>query len=160
MAGSYYLRRSLTDKLRGNIIQTENITAIRSHQVYLKYLIFIVFMSLMHISVVLPDQLKHMSWFQLCLLSRDAAKNLRISSFTERGSQNWNAVVMFRVFNQNWAWWVTNTNEGYYFFLSLQTNFHFLFSSVAAEACIPALPHSERKRPGRAGGGISCEKSL
>lgn len=55
--------------------QTEIITAIRWHQVYLKYLIFMIFMLLMHISVVLPDQLKHVSWFQLCLLSRDAARN-------------------------------------------------------------------------------------
>lgn len=61
MAGSHYLRRNLTDKLGRNIIQTENITAIRLHQVYLKYLIFMIFMLLMHISVVLPDQLKHMS---------------------------------------------------------------------------------------------------
>lgn len=35
-----------------------------------------IFMLVMHMSVVLPDQLKHMSSFQLCLLSRDAAKNL------------------------------------------------------------------------------------
>lgn len=77
------------------------------------------------------------------------------SSFTKKGSQNWHAMVMFKVFNQNWAWWVTNTNEGYYSFPSLQTNFLFLFSSVASEACITALPHSERKRPGRA---ISCGK--
>lgn len=61
MAGSHYLRRNLTDKLGGKITQIEIITAIRLHQVYLKYLIFIIFMLLMHISVALPDQLKHMS---------------------------------------------------------------------------------------------------
>lgn len=92
------------------------------------------------------------------VVKRCCQEPLHASSFSKRGSQNWHAVVMFKVFNQNWAWWVANINEGYYSFLSLQTNFLFLFSSVASEAYVPALSHSERKRPGRARGDISCER--
>lgn len=49
-----------------------------------------IFMLLMHMYVVLPYQLKHMSSFQLCfVVKRCCQEPLHTSSFAKRRSQNW-----------------------------------------------------------------------
>lgn len=52
---------------------------------------------------------------------------------------------MFKVINQDWAWWHTNTNEWYYSFLSPQTTIFFLLSLGLLQASMIALFHLQSK---------------
>lgn len=75
MAGSHYLRRNLTDKLGENIIQTENIPAIKLTPSLFKIFSFHdIYVTYAHVcSIAISIETYE---FSCVLLSRDAAKNL------------------------------------------------------------------------------------
>lgn len=109
------------------------------------------FTLLIHIFVLFPDQFKIYKLISVVFTVKGCCQEPpRTLSFAKRGSQNRHAVVIFKVFNQDRAWCYTNTNEGYYSFLSLQTTFfpHPVFLGDFCKPYILALLQSERKSAG------------
>lgn len=117
----WHLTYIKSDRFGGNIRQTKNRTASKVHQADLKYLNFMLFMVLIHIFVLLPDQFKTYELISVVLTVTGCCQEPPQALLLWKRKLKLACCCDMQVFNRDWAWCCAKDGcysfpEKYFFF--------------------------------------------